>query len=444
MKKLTKLRTRLTFNIISAVVILLIIFSWIVSLIGYISFTRSFKREYAETTYHIANTATTLVNGDNIDSYLEGSLTTGKKHEKYLKSEEYTEFSNTKEYLDKYCLEMNVSIVYVIKVDETDYGRFTSIFNSIGPDTPYTPWEIGYQQDTTNDKYAKIYKEIYEDGLEYGTIYRTNNLKGAPPHITTLVPVKNSQGKVVSIMCIQRPMKELKDGTKPYLINVAISAIVMAIIVSITYAIYMRREIVKPINRIVKETNRFARESTKNEEFNEVSKIVEISSLANSVDKMETDMINYIDNLTKVTSEKERIGAELNVAKIIQENSIPNIYPAFPDRKDFDIYASMNAAKQVGGDFYNFFLIDDDHLAFVIGDVSDKGIPAALFMMVTNILIRDRTHMGGTPAEILTYVNDNICKHNKADMFVTIYLGIFEISTGKLTITNAGHDDAAI
>ena len=96
------------------------------------------------------------------------------------------------------------------------------------------------------------------------------------------------------------------------------------------------------------------------------------------------------------------------------------------------------------GDFYNFFLIDDDHLAFVIGDVSDKGIPAALFMMVTNILISDRTHMGGTPAEILTYVNDNICKHNKADMFVTIYLGIFEISTGKLTITNAGHDDAAI
>ena len=104
----------------------------------------------------------------------------------------------------------------------------------------------------------------------------------------------------------------------------------------------------------------------------------------------------------------------------------------------------MRPAKEVGGDFYNFFLVDNDHLALVIADVSGKGIPAALFMMVTNILITDRTKMGGTPGEILTFVNQGICEHNEADMFVTVWLGIIELSTGKIIASNAGHDDPAI
>jgi len=145
-----------------------------------------------------------------------------------------------------------------------------------------------------------------------------------------------------------------------------------------------------------------------------------------------------------VTAEKERISTELSLAKTIQENSLPNIFPPFPERSEFDIYASMDPAREVGGDFYNFFLIDDDHLAMAIGDVSGKGVPAALFMMVTNILISDRTYMGGTPAEILAFVNDNLYAHNKADMFVTVWLGILELSTGKLTAANAGHECPAL
>lgn len=104
----------------------------------------------------------------------------------------------------------------------------------------------------------------------------------------------------------------------------------------------------------------------------------------------------------------------------------------------------MDPAKEVGGDFYNFRMIDDDHLMLVIGDVSGKGIPAALFMMVTNILITDRTSMGHTPAQIMSIVNNNLCEHNSAEMFVTVWLGIIELSTGKCIATNAGHEDVAI
>ena len=159
---------------------------------------------------------------------------------------------------------------------------------------------------------------------------------------------------------------------------------------------------------------------------------------------METEILEYIDNITKITADRERIGAELNIASSIQENSVPNIFPAFPERAEFDVFASMSPAKEVGGDFYDFFLIDENRLAVVMADVSGKGVPAALFMMVTKILINDRSLMGGTPGEILTFVNDRICENNRADMFVTVWLGILDISDGTLTFANAGHDDPAV
>ncbi len=135
-----------------------------------------------------------------------------------------------------------------------------------------------------------------------------------------------------------------------------------------------------------------------------------------------------------------RIESELNLATSIQADMLPNIYPAFPDRTEFDIFASMDPAKEVGGDFYDFFLIDDDHLCMVMADVSGKGIPAALFMMASKIIIANNAMTGKSPAQILTDTNGAICSHNREEMFLTVWLGIFEISTGKLTAANAGHE----
>ena len=131
---------------------------------------------------------------------------------------------------------------------------------------------------------------------------------------------------------------------------------------------------------------------------------------------------------------------ELNMATDIQASMLPSIFPPFPERSEFEIFASMDPAKEVGGDFYDFFMIDDDHLAVVIADVSGKGVPAALFMMSSKILINDHALMGGTPAEILGRVNKQVCVSNDAHMFVTVWLGILEISTGKLTTASAGHE----
>jgi sigma-B regulation protein RsbU (phosphoserine phosphatase) len=145
-------------------------------------------------------------------------------------------------------------------------------------------------------------------------------------------------------------------------------------------------------------------------------------------------------NLVSVTAEKERIGAELNVATQIQADMLPRIFPAFPNRSEFELFASMNPAKEVGGDFYDFFLIDEDHLGLVMADVSGKGVPAALFMVIAKTLIKNRAMMGDSPSAILENVNNQLCEGNDAMLFVTVWIGILTISTGKGLAANAGHE----
>jgi len=165
----------------------------------------------------------------------------------------------------------------------------------------------------------------------------------------------------------------------------------------------------------------------------------EIEVLVQSVNKMAVDLKNYIANLQTVTAEKERIGAELDIAAKIQASMLPCTFPPFPDNDEFDIYALMTPAKEVGGDFYDFFFVDKDTLAIVIADVSGKGIPAALFMVVSKTLIKSIAQSGKNPKEVFESVNKLLCENNKAGMFVTAILGYINIKTGHFSYVNAGH-----
>ena len=156
--------------------------------------------------------------------------------------------------------------------------------------------------------------------------------------------------------------------------------------------------------------------------------------------KMAGDLKEYIGNLSLVTAEKERIGAELQVATQIQASMLPCLFPAFPSRKEFDIYASMMPAKEVGGDFYDFFLVDEEHLAVVVADVSGKGVPAALFMVIAKTLIKNHAQLGQCPAEVFTRSNEQLCEGNEAGMFVTAFMGVLNLITGEFTYVNAGHN----
>lgn len=225
------------------------------------------------------------------------------------------------------------------------------------------------------------------------------------------------------------------------------TALVLVIIITLLMlaaGIILGKRIVKPLNTI---TKRIAGLKEGNLEFKMEDSYLtgdEIEELARSFAHLSHKTVQYVETVKEVTAEKERISLELSLATQIQAAMLPHIVPAFPDRNEFDILGSMDPAKEVGGDFYDYFLIDDDHLCMIIADVSGKGVPAALFMMASKIILQSVAMLGQSPAQILTKTNEAICSNNEAEMFVTVWLGIMEISTGKLTAANAGHEFPAI
>ncbi len=225
-----------------------------------------------------------------------------------------------------------------------------------------------------------------------------------------------------------------------------LSIILVMLFIANRLSRYMDRTLVKPIKSIADAAQEYseAREqgesSTGHFDGLQINTGDEVEALGHVMARMETSLNDYEQSLASITAERERVLTEISLANRIQADMLPNVFPAFPDRTEFDIHASMEPAKQVGGDFYNFFLIDDDHLCLMMADVSGKGIPAALFMMSSMILLSDQAILGLSPAEILRRVNEIICANNREEMFVTVWLGILEISTGKITAANAGHE----
>ena len=167
----------------------------------------------------------------------------------------------------------------------------------------------------------------------------------------------------------------------------------------------------------------------------------EIGAFVDEFSSLALEMERYTKEMEKLAGERERVETELNVATNIQMHMLPQV---FPESERFKVYAASEAAKEVGGDFYDCYMLDDDHLALTIADASGKGVPAALFMAVSKTMLKNRTLVGGTPADILRDVNNWLCEGNDSCMFVTVWLAILTVSTGELICANAGHEKPAI
>ncbi|MBQ7572839.1 MAG: SpoIIE family protein phosphatase [Clostridia bacterium] len=422
-----KIRSNMAVNIISGIVVVFIVVICISGYVGYQSFTQVLSDQYAETAYRTADTALGVIDGSKLDEY----LATGGKGEEY---------ETSRANMEELCNRQNAMFIYVIRPD-ADYSHITFVYNTVNRNSGFDAYKVGYVKDTTNDEYKEIYRRIYEEGLERATVVRDKGFIESGSHITELVPVKDGE-KVTGILCVQRQMEALTSARQKYVNDVALALLGPILAVIVLYGVYLHRRLIKPVKTITREAERFARENSDPPQTlsSQITHQDEIGVLARSIDRMTAETLKYMENLTEATAVREKIATQLEVATAIQQNSLPQKFPAFPDRKEFDVYASMTPALEVGGDFYNFFLIDDNHLAMVIADVSDKGIGAALFMMVSNILIHNRALMGGKPSEVLEFVNNQLCAHNETSMFVTVWLGIMEISTGEIIASNAGHE----
>jgi sigma-B regulation protein RsbU (phosphoserine phosphatase) len=239
------------------------------------------------------------------------------------------------------------------------------------------------------------------------------------------------------LLSIQIPKNEIftevEEQNSRFSLIIALSMAVM-----IGFAYYLISKLVNnPIKRLTSDVSMLALGNLDTRV--EINSKDELGLLARAFNKMTSDLKKSIEESARERAEKERIGAELNVAASIQASMLPCIFPPFPERTEFDLYASMLPAKEVGGDFYDFYFVDKDNLAVVIADVSGKGVPAALFMVITKTLIKNCSFCR-SPKNVLESVNKKLCESNEADMFVTVFMGFYNIPSGKFVYVNAGHN----
>ncbi len=268
--------------------------------------------------------------------------------------------------------------------------------------------------------------------------------------ITIADPITNDAGEIIAFAMSDIPLAFVNAASMVFTILYAAVLAIVIVVVILVIRMVMQRRLVKPIREVSGAAEQYAiSRADSGVEKNFFSRLNiqtgdELEELSQVMADMEQEIAVYEDNLTKAAAEEERIQTELGLATAIQIGMLPQIFPPYPERKEFDIYAVMDPAKEVGGDFYDFFLIDDNHLGLVMADVSGKGIPAALFMMSSMIVINNLASEGYSPSEVLRRANEKICSSAKVDMFVTVWFGIMDLRTGVVTSANAGHEYPAV
>ena len=238
-------------------------------------------------------------------------------------------------------------------------------------------------------------------------------------------------------LSIQIPVKEIfmeaEKRNSRFSIIIAASSVIMLFLAYYLIAILIN----KPIEQLIFGVKQLA-DGNLDTRIN-ISSHDELRMLADTFNKMTGELKKTIEEAAHERAEKQKINTELSVASSIQTSMLPSVFPPFPERDEFDIYASMFPAREVGGDFYDFFFVDKDNLAMVIADVSGKGIPAALFMVIAKTLINDNSY-GNNPAAVFENVNRKLCENNEMGLFVTAIIGFYNIPTGRFVFVNAGHN----
>ena len=419
-----------------------IILCFLTGVVGGLNYYSGMIDKYQTYMEGILKYALTEIDADD----LENCISSGERSPQY---------EQTQDVLNRLKEEYQIEYIYIVKPLNTDASD-----NMMDVMAGMTEYERVYEKDTltqlgelTGDAYSSEVAGKYLKQMEsknQNITYFFNRTEFGYDY-TGLITIKDSSGKSVAVLAVDISINEIRDTLVKYVFIVLVGMIfLIAVFLTALYS-WLKKRIIVPISKVKTAAQAFVISShgqTDPEKIQfEDPQIVsedEMQALSEAFVTMAADLKEYMRDLLAETKEKERISTELSLATEIQANMLPCIFPAFPERTEFDIYAMMHPAKEVGGDFYDFFLIDEDHLALVIADVSGKGVPAALFMVIAKTLIKNQALTGESPAQILRSVNEQLCEGNEAELFVTVWLGIIQISTGKGIAANAGHEHPVI
>ncbi len=395
--------------------------------IGYVVFTDVMQEQSRQTSNMTANVIANYVDADSLDTYLESM----EKDDEYLETERV---------MQTIADQTDCSVIYVAKINP-DEGTRTYIYDVVGKSSGLSQYALGYEN-TPSDDFIEGYNTLAEGAGELKHFFYGNSDE-IGSYTTMIAPIYNSDGEMVAVCGVVKTLDGFISARSTFAEQLLILALVLALISGSIGIILLRRNVVLPIRKIADETARFA-SSTDKEGAGQLSEQInsnnEVGELAGAIDNMELSIINNVHELLEVSAEKNRIGTELDIATKIQSGVLPKISEKFPGRREMDVFAIMDPAKEIGGDFYDCFFTDEDHFAMVIADVSGKGIPAALFMMVSKLLIKNAAMENPDPAQALMAVNQRLCENNESNMFVTAWLGILDINTGEILAANAGHE----
>jgi len=392
--------------------------------VGYFTHRNSIYRAYNSFAYDVGETAMHYVDGSRVAGYLD-TMETDAAYDEMARQLRvlYENMNLTSIYL---CVpdpeQMTIANIYDVRIHD---AQDPSIY-ALGVVDPLR----GGPEETI---------QVFLTGQRSSSYFIRKSSFGY--NTSAVLPVKNDAGEVTALMMVDVPMPHIIRDLNRYLVlSIGITALLALLLLAVVVH-YLRRNVIAPITLITANADRFVHSRTSfSEEVLNIHTGDEVEVLAQALARMGRDITEYIEHLAAVTAEKERIGAELSIATQIQADMLPSIFPAFPERPEFDIYATMTPAKEVGGDFYDFFMVDEQNLAVVMADVSGKGVPAALFMVIGKTLIKDHTLPGVDLGEVFSQVNELLCEANKEGLFITAFEGVLNLVTGELRFVNAGHE----
>lgn len=429
---------KLSTRVVAYCCILAAALSLVLGALGYSIYRRKSMSSYKTYIGSTLNIIDSMVDADDMRICIDS----GKRTEKYDQLQQ--QIDNIKE-------NTMVEFIYlIVPMDKDDIRNIQYV--SIA----YTEEEYLYEADdmvelgepVQEDAFTDEMRQVFHDAMfGAGEISYVSNDAGFGNMLTGTKPVMDSNGNTVCLICIDYSMKEIKSTMFDYLIGIIIGTGITAFLTLLVIIARINRTVVKPIRAMAVAAGDFVQQT---HEIVDPSQLVyknvevhtndEIRILSESIHNMMYDMIHFMQNLTKAAADKERISAELNVANQIQGSMIPNIYPAFPERPEFDVYGSILYSGQMGGTFYDYFFIDHTHFGFFIGDISHTGISAALLMVIARTMIKNYAQLGYDVDRVCMETNNRISSSNEsAGMKITAFMGIIDLESGIMSYVNAGH-----
>lgn len=438
-KLMEKTKKKLSRSLSLAVEIFTALLSICLGIVGYQTYHKGMIQKYKEYERTILKLASQKIDWDGV----EEAIASGKENAAHKALSERLDF-----------VKSNSAIAWLYLIEPLNDSSIDNMKYICTGNTQkdYADGMTDRLGDLTGNEFpadvAKQYLDFFKNSAPGEYWYYPNKTEWGSVYTTSIV-VRNSAGKALGVMSVDINMFDIDATMRIYPVSILLAGLVFAAAFVLILILWLNRRVIHPLkslqNSAVDFVSKASGEDVESLNFKDprINTQDEIQSLSSALVTMASETKEYMQKLIHETSERERISADLNVATQIQSDMLPH---EFPQREDFVLYASMNPAKEVGGDFYDFFFIDDDHLALVIADVSGKGVPAALFMVIAKTIIKNRalSEKALSPAQILHEANDQLCEGNDAGLFVTAWMGILDLNTGIVTAANAGHEFPAV